>query len=187
MAPPFFLSKLGVNLAEFIDDDALEKVLEVDPPKLPKSPKISPLHFEIVDQKSAANLGDDVFVCVNGDNKDPNSAYSVLELDDDGDFVVDIDVTIPPADTLKCKFYLNLGADTLKKLPSSKLKLDSDGDVVIDVSFLKPNPPVINVLGNGVPSDDKLQPGQFSIRSNGLFDHAGNQVAAVGCGFEIQV
>jgi len=47
MAPSFFLSRFGLSLAKFVDDDSVEILPVVDPPKLKKTPKISPLGFEI--------------------------------------------------------------------------------------------------------------------------------------------
>jgi len=92
MAPSFFLSRFGLSLAQFADDNSVEPLPARDPPKPKKTPKISPFGFEILSSTVSEHSldGQRVFVCVDNDSDDPSSGWVNIEIDSDGDPSVNV-------------------------------------------------------------------------------------------------
>jgi len=133
MAPSFFLSRFGLSLAKFVDDDSLEILPVADPPKPKKTPKISPFGFEILPTALPEHSlnGQRVFVCVEGDAENPSSGWVNIEIDDDGD--PSVDLLIEDETWLHKKMYFKCRAE-LTEIPRAVKAIDKDDDLIIDVT-----------------------------------------------------
>lgn len=133
MAPSFFLSRFGLSLAQFADDNSVETLPARDPPKPKKIPKISPFGFEILSTTVPEHSlnGQRVFVCVDNDSDDPSSGWVNIEIDNDGD--PSVNVIIEDDTWLDKKMYFKCNTE-LTEIPRTVKAIDKDDDLVIDVT-----------------------------------------------------
>jgi len=133
MAPSFFLSRFGLSLARFDDDNSVEVLPARDPPKPSKTPKISPFGFEILPNMSPEHSldGQSVFVCVDNDSDDPSSGWVNIEIDKDGD--PSVNVIIEDDTWLNKKMYFKCNTE-LTEIPQTVKTIDKDDDLIIDVT-----------------------------------------------------
>jgi len=132
MAPSFFLKQFGIAAISSDYDGSGDTVLVNEPKKIKKTPKISPLGFEVSIDDSTSIIGSQVFVRVNGDANNPSSCWEDVYKDDDGDPTIDIDVldVIGTYD-----IYVKI-ANSLVKVPGNMRSIDKDGDIQIDATSL---------------------------------------------------
>jgi len=133
MAPSFFLKQFGISTVSNDDENSGDTILVNEPKKTKKTPKISPLGFEIFeDEDTSTAVGISVYVKVNGDADNPSSSWETIDKDDDGDLAVDIDIDDA---VMALQFYVKIGT-TLVKVPGNKKHIDDDGDVQINATDL---------------------------------------------------
>lgn len=133
MAPSFFLKQFGIATISHEYDGNGDTVLINEPKKIKKTPKISPLGFEISTERDSTSIvGTQIFVCVNGSPNNPSSAWEEIYRDDEGDLTVDIDIedAVGAYDV-----YVKI-ADNLVRVPGNKRRIDKDGDIQVDATSL---------------------------------------------------
>jgi len=132
MAPSFFLKQFGIAAISKEYDGNGDTVLVNEPKKINKTPKISPLGFEISNDDTMSIIGSQIYVRVNRDANNPSSCWENVYRDGDGDPTVDIDIE-DAVDGLN--FYVKI-ANNLVHIPENLRRIDKDGDIQIDATNL---------------------------------------------------